>query len=86
MILQALVNRYEDLLKKGAISEPGWGKVNVSFRLNLDIDGNVIGFFSLKTPRQSGKKTVYVPQSLKVPQPVNRSVDVKANFLCDNST
>lgn len=86
MILQALVKRYEDLLKKGAISEPGWGKVNVSFRLNLDIDGNVVGFLSLKTPRQSGKKTVYVPQSMEVPQPVKRSVDVKANFLCDNST
>lgn len=86
MILQALVNRYEDLLKKGAISKPGWGKVNVSFGLNLDIDGNVVGLLSLKTPRQSGKKTVYAPQSLEVPQPVKRSVDVKANFLCDNST
>ncbi|MCM1307913.1 MAG: type I-C CRISPR-associated protein Cas8c/Csd1 [Butyrivibrio sp.] len=86
MILQALVNRYEDLLKKGAISEPGWGKANVSFGLNLNGDGEVIGLLSLKISKPSGKKTVLAPQSMEVPQPVKRSVDIKANFLCDNST
>lgn len=86
MILQALVDHYEDLLKKGAISKPGWGKTNVSFGLNLNAYGEVIGLLSLKTPRQSGKKTVNAPRSLEVPQPVKRSVDVKSNFLCDNST
>ena len=48
MILQALVDHYEDLLEEGKISRPGWGKVKVSFGLNLDEDGEVIGLFSLK--------------------------------------
>lgn len=85
MILQALVKRYEDLLEKGEISEPGWGTAKVSFGLNLDSDGEVVGLFSLKTPRISGKKTVYAPRILEVPQPVKRSVDINPNFLCDNA-
>lgn len=86
MILQALVDHYEDLLEEGKISRPGWGKVKVSFGLNLDEDGEVIGLFSLKVPQPSGKKTVYTPRMMEVPQPVKRSVDVNPNFLCDNST
>ena len=30
MILQALVEHYEDLLKQGRIAKPGWGKVKVA--------------------------------------------------------
>lgn len=48
MILQALVDHYEDLLEEGKISRPGWGKVKVSFGLNLDEDGEVIGLFRLR--------------------------------------
>lgn len=86
MILQSLVAHYEDLLKEGAISKPGWGKVNVSFALNLDDNGNIANVLTLKTPKESGKKIVYVPQSIEVPQPAKRSVDINPNFLCDNST
>lgn len=86
MILQALVKYYEDLLERGVIAKPGWGKVKISFGLNLDCDGEIQGLFTLKTPQTLGKKTVYKPQMIEVPQPVKRSVDVKANFLCDNST
>lgn len=86
MILQALVDHYEDLLERGKISKPGWGKVKVSFGLNLDRNGEVAGLLTLKTPQISGKKTVYIPRVIEVPQPVKRSVDVKSNFLCDNAT
>lgn len=89
MILQSLVAHYEDLLKnseKNEVSKPGWGKTKVSFGLNLDDDGNVAGMLTLKTSQESGKKTVFVPQMLEVPQPVKRAVDVNPNFLCDNST
>lgn len=86
MILQALVRHYEDLLEKGEIPKPGWGMARVSYGLHLDKDGNLIGLFPLRVPQEKGKRTVYVPQDMEVPQPVKRSVDIKPNFLCDNST
>ena len=36
MILQALVQYYEALLARGEIDRPGWSKVNVSWRLDLN--------------------------------------------------
>mgnify|MGYP001037118914 FL=1 len=39
MILQALVQYYEVLLARGKIDRPGWSKVNVSWRLDLNPDG-----------------------------------------------
>jgi CRISPR-associated protein Csd1 len=86
MILQSLVAYYEDLLEKGSISKPGWGKARVSYGLNLDRNGNIVGILTLKTPQEVRKKTVFVPQAIEVPQPVKRSSDVKTNFLCDNAT
>ena len=86
MILQSLVAHYEDLLETGKTAKPGWGKIGVSIGLNLDGDGNVAGMFTLKTPQETGKKTVFVARMMEVPQPVKRSVDIKPNFLCDNST
>ena len=86
MILQSLVTHYEDLLNEGVISKPGWGKVNVSFGLNLDDNGNIVNILTLKTRKKSEKKEIYTAQSMEVPQPVKRSVDINPNFLCDNST
>lgn len=86
MILQALVEHYEDLLKQGRISRPGWGKAKVSFGLNLNLEGEVIDLLPLKVVSQAGKKETELPRTMDVPQPVKRSVDIKPNFLCDNST
>lgn len=88
MILQALVKRYEDLVTQGEGKVPrlGWGKVRVSFGLNLNEDGGVEGLLILQTPQKTGKKETMVPRTLEVPQPVKRAVNIKSNFLCDNST
>ena len=86
MILQALVEYYESLLRQERIASPGWGKVPVSFRLDLDEEGRIIQLSPLLNRQKKGKKEVEVPQTLRVPQPVKRSVDIKSNFLCDNST
>ena len=48
MILQALVSYYEDLVKKGEIAPPGWGKNKVTFALNLDDQGQIIQVISQK--------------------------------------
>lgn len=86
MILQALVDYYEILEKDGQISKPGYCMAGVSFALNLSVDGKLIGVMPLKTEEQRGKKTVGVPQKLRVPEKdTSRTVNVKADFLCDNS-
>lgn len=86
MILQALVSYYEDLKRAGKIAVPGWEKARISFGLNLDYDGRVIGLLPLKTIQDNGKKKTEVPSLIEVPQPVKRSSGIRANFLCDNST
>ncbi len=85
MILGALVNYYEILAKAGEISKPGYCMANVQYALNLKEDGTLIGAMPLRIERQRGKKTIEVPQRLKVPEQVKKTVNVSANFLCDNS-
>lgn len=85
MILQALVQYYETLEKKGEITRPGWSNAKVSYALELTEAGELRRVIPLKIEKQKGKKTVLEPQILKVPQMVTRSSGVAANFLCDNS-
>lgn len=83
MILQSLTEYYEALAKKGKIARPGWGKVKVSFALILDGDGKLTRILPLSTPTPDGKKSL--PQELKLPAPVTRTVGISPNFLWDNS-
>lgn len=85
MILQALAGYYEKLAEAGKVERPGWGQAKVSFALNLGDDGRIVSVLPLKEEEQRGRKTVWVPQILKVPEPVSRTVGISANFLCDNS-
>lgn len=85
MILQALVQHYEDLAAKGAIAPPGWGPAKVSFALYLDGNGELTRVVSVKTEQTRGKKTALQPQIMRVPEPVKRSSGIAANFLCDNA-
>ena len=85
MILQSLVNYYEMLLKRGKVAQQGWCQAKVSFSLNLGMDGQLKGIFTLKQERTRGDKKVWLPNFRTVPQMVARSSGVSANFLCDNS-
>lgn len=85
MILQALVKHYETLVEQGNVSRQGWCQAKVSYALDIDTGGNLQGIIPLKQEEASGKKTVYVPQMLEVPEMVSRSSRVSPNFLCDNS-
>ena len=85
MILQALVEYYEALERKGKITSPGWCRARVAYGLDISEQGELKSVIPLKQERQKGKKTVTVPQSLTVPQMVSRSSGVSANFLCDHS-
>lgn len=85
MILQALVKQYENLEKQGKVSGLGWCQAKVSYALDLSKNGEILGVTSRKIEEMRGKKTVWVPASLIVPEMVTRSSGVAANFLCDNS-
>jgi len=86
VILQALVNYYDILNRAGKISEPGYSKANVSFALNLSVEGKLLNIIPLKIMVQKGKKSVEIPQSMQVPEQIKRSVNIQSNFLCDNAT
>ena len=85
MILQALVKQYENLERQGKVSGLGWCQAKVSYELDLSKKGDVLGVTSRKIEEIRGKKTVWTPASLIVPEMVTRSSGVSANFLCDNS-
>lgn len=85
MILQALVKHYENLAEQGKVSRLGWCHAKVSYEIDLSQDGEVIGITSRKVEEQRGKKIVWVPANIVVPESVTRSSGVAADFLCDNS-
>lgn len=91
MILQALVKEYEVLADQGKLDRPGWSSVGVSYALDLDEDGTLLGVLTLKetvTVQKKGGKTEMkqVPQKMALPEPVKRTVGISPNFLCDNSS
>lgn len=89
MILQALYNYYQILLNdppEGVeIAEPGYSNAPVSYALNLSEQGELLDIIPLSIPVQQGKKTVERPRRMNVPEQVKRSVNIAANFLCDNA-
>lgn len=68
MILQALVNHYEDLVKKGELAQPGWVTAKISYALNIDAEGNLLGLIPLKRSILTGKKSREVPEKMTVPE------------------
>ena len=84
MILQSLVDYYEELAVRGEIARPGWAKVKVSWALELNEKGELVDVLPLRHPSEDGKRMV--PREMESPAPVKRSSGVSANFLWDNSS
>ena len=84
MILQALVDYYEELASQGKIARPGWAKAKVSWALEIDEEGQLLDVLPLRSPSQDGKKML--PREMELPAPVKRSSDVLPNFLWDNAS
>lgn len=82
MILQALVKLYEDLAAQGKIARPGWSPVQVSWALCLDAGGRLTQVIPLLEDQKNGGSTA---QSMELPTPVARSVNIDSNFLWDHS-
>jgi CRISPR-associated protein Csd1 len=86
VILQALTRYYETLLEDERIAPRYYTVADVSFGLQLDREGNLIGILHLKIPTARGKKTVEIPQQMLVPEQKTKSgTKPPANFLCDNA-
>lgn len=87
MILQALTAYYEQLVRLGKLSAPGWDdSFKVSYELRLNDAGQLLRVIPLLTEKTVGKKTVLAPRAMRVPAHEKRSSGIAANFLCDNST
>lgn len=87
MILQALTAYYEQLVRQGKLSAPGWDdSFKVSYELRLNDAGQLLRVVPLLTEKTVGKKTILAPRAMCVPAHEKRSSGIAANFLCDNST
>ena len=87
MILQALTAYYEQLVRQGKLSAPGWDdSFKVSYELRLNDAGQLLRVVPLLTEKTVGKKIVLAPRAMRVPAHEKRSSGIAANFLCDNST
>lgn len=88
MILQSLVKYYEILAndEESNISKLGYCKANVSYAVNLSSDGELLNIIPLKIGVKRGKKIVEVSQNMEVPEQEKKSVGIKSNFLCENSS
>ena len=87
MILQALTEYYEQLLRTDQISAPGWeSHFKVSYLLRINEDGQLLDVVDCRQTVPRGKKEVLVPREMSVPAHAKRSSGIAANFLCDTST
>lgn len=85
MILQSLVAYYETLARQGAIAKPGWGDYKISYAVNLNQQGEVIGILSLEKEVMRGKKKVSVPTVHMLPEGIKKTVGIRAQFLWANA-
>lgn len=86
MILQALVELYESLVKKEKLDQVGWQEVKVTHALMLADNGTLIRVVPLLSQDPAGKKGKLIPRLMRVPVQEKRSSGVAPNFLCDNSS
>ena len=60
-------------------------QAKVSHAIELNEDGTIKAIISKRKEEERGKKKIWVPVLLNVPEMVTRSSGVSSNFLCDNA-
>lgn len=83
MILQALYGCYEKLLADpdSGIAPPYYSSAPVSYAFELAPEGKLLAVYPLY--EMEGRKKV-VPR-MNVPEQIKKSVNIAANFMCDNA-
>ena len=86
MILQALVELYENLAAQGKLARPGWSDVKISYALYINDAGELEQVVDIRQMSENGKGRP-IPQMRKLPSaPTGRtSLAVKPAFLWDNA-
>lgn len=86
MILQALVEHYEDLAAQGKLARPGWSDANISYALYINNAGELEQVADIRQIPENGKGKPK-PQKMMLPSPPTgrTSLAVKPAFLWDNS-
>ena len=84
-MLEHLIQLYEQQAAHGEAPRYGWEVRNVSYALQLDAQGKLVGIQSLMRQEQRGKKMVDVPRTMSVPKGPTRTSGVQPLFLCDNA-
>lgn len=79
MILQSLVDYYEQLLKSDpdGVARPGWCPRNISFMLDISPDGKLENIFPAEEKHGWARM---------VPEQAKRTVGIEPNLLCDNAS
>ena len=83
MILQSLVQLYEDLAEQGRIARPGWASTKVQWALSIDENGSLLQVIPL-LEQEEGKKPR--PRQMDLPAHAEHSSNIAPSFLCDNSS
>ena len=86
MILQALTQLFEDLVKQGKFSRPGWSPAKISYALCLDEKGNLESVVPTLREVCVKNKTQLLPTPMELPSGATRSSRIAPIFLWDNST
>lgn len=86
MILQALTELFEELVRQGKLSAPGWSNAKISYALCLDENGALVAVMPTQHEETVGKKTLLWPNLISLPSTVTRTVGILPNFLWDNSS
>lgn len=86
MILQALVEHYEDLAAQGKLARPGWSDSKISYALYINDAGELEQVTDIRQPPENGKGKP-IPQKIRLPSPPTgrTSLAVKPAFLWDNA-
>ena len=86
MILQALTELFEDLVRQGKLSAPGWSKAKISYALCLDENGALVAVMPTQHEENVKGKPQLRPNLISLPTTVTRTVGILPNFLWDNSS
>lgn len=87
MILQALAEHYEVLVRQGKLDRPGWANAKISYALSINDRGELEQVDITKIqPPQGSKKQILIPRPISLPVARRRNdLQVIANFLWDHS-
>ena len=84
MILQALTELFEDLVRQGKLSAPGWSNAKISYALCLDESGALVAVMPTQHEEDVKGTPKLFSNLISLPSPVKRTVGISPNFLWDN--